>query len=556
MVTPLETLRDVLSAPRRHAALPRAALGQLAADLAVSDPRAVEELLAVVVAARDEAGPSHDETRSPRDTTGSPRDEAADALVDTVLDAVLARLWQRPPSSTGPSSAGSPTSAASAAVAPDGRWSPQLVDAVSRAYRRLGPHCRPRHHLLRALAQQASEPALAAFAELLASDPPARAEEIDLACVPLFQRPKYPAEALFPRLLEAVTNPAAAAIALDLANHVTRRGLVREHPAQARVDQLAALLGALVGELGRLEEHPDEYARDALELARRVGQGVQLAVSLCDSLALIGQPRVTPCLHQALALGHRRLRTEAAAALVRLGDDAGLDVLVEMAAEPAARCRALAYLAELDHIDRVDDLYRSPRALAEGQLAAWLTERAGLGLAPSQIEYLDERRLRWPGYEEPVDCYLFRFVYHLPGGELTGIGIAGPIVYWIRATLEHLSLDELYALYAGWCVEHPQIREVAAHALAPAARERIEPQLARLRAEGLRDVELVKVGDFFGERLPVVSAWRRDQQGTVVLDPERTCWYPSGGGPRPLGPGEAYFIHIGRKLLGAFNPVG
>src|SRR6185503_9186201 len=101
--------------------------------------------------------------------------------------------------------------------------------------------------------------------------------------------------------------------------------------------ELITLLGELVQTLLLLEERPDQFGDTAQELSRRVARGVALAVSLCDALALMGEQSATGKLNQALRVGHRRLRTEAAAALARLGEEAGVTELVQLAAEPVAR---------------------------------------------------------------------------------------------------------------------------------------------------------------------------------------------------------------------------
>ena len=70
---------------------------------------------------------------------------------------------------------------------------------------------------------------------------------------------------------------------------------------------------------------------------RQADEGVSLAVSLCDALALIGDASSTARLREAHEIRHRRLRVEAAAALARLGDEEGEKSLIELAAEPVAR---------------------------------------------------------------------------------------------------------------------------------------------------------------------------------------------------------------------------
>ncbi|MCU0716200.1 MAG: HEAT repeat domain-containing protein, partial [Pirellula sp.] len=63
-------------------------------------------------------------------------------------------------------------------------------------------------------------------------------------------------------------------------------------------------------------------------------------------------------LNQALDLKHRRIRTEAAFALGKLGEQHGIDALVEMAIDPAVRTRVIAYAEELGCIDKIDEQYR------------------------------------------------------------------------------------------------------------------------------------------------------------------------------------------------------
>src|SRR5262249_17257360 len=155
------------------------------------------------------------------------------------------------------------------------------------------------------------------------------------------------------------------------ANHLTRTRRVARHPATERADQLIALLGSVVDRLRRLEERPAEFGNSPADLRKVVAEGMPLVIGLCDALAWIGDPRAVGKLTQALELGHRRLRTEAAAALARLDQERGREKLIELTAQPAARLRALAYLEEIGLLDRVPEDRRSAAARAEGQFAEW-----------------------------------------------------------------------------------------------------------------------------------------------------------------------------------------
>jgi hypothetical protein len=427
------------------------------------------------------------------------------------------------------------------------------INQVASAYRALGARSRTRHHLLRLLAASGERAALAAFADLLAADPPAQSSEVALAFAPLLQHRVLHAEALFPKLWDCLEQPATAVLVLDLANFICRRGHMAVHPAAPRVARLAALLVGLVNRLARLQEHPEEFGRTPAALATIVGESMGLVVALCDALALIGDTSVTGKLHQALELTHRRVRTEAAFALARLGDDAGVDALAQMAAEPSARSRALAYLDELGLTDRASEADRSPASRAEGELAAWLAQPDRLGLPPSAIELIDSRRQHWPGFAEMVDCYLFRYEYVWRGRTQSNIAIVGPALHSIAADLADLPPADIYAAYAGWSAEHEEIDETAADALSPAQQAAWRELRLQLLRGGFDDLRPVKCARFFGEIHWVATARRGDQPGILVYDGTHAEWHASGVGNRPLGPTEIYQIYKGRKLLRAFN---
>ncbi len=432
---------------------------------------------------------------------------------------------------------------------------PETIERILRLYRRLAPQSRARPHLLRALAAAGDSDSLTAFVELLISDPP-QAEHDDpaLAFVPLFQQTEYSVDALFPRLLDILEQPAYAAVVLDLANFLTRRDRVDEHPAAGRVDQLAALLGGVVQRLERIAEQPKKFASSPQELTRLVAEGVALVVPLCDALALIGDDRVTGKLHQAMGLAHRRVRTEAAAALARLGDDAGLEMLAAMAAEPPVRTRALAYLDELGQGDRAAEEHRTPLARAEGEVAAWLAEPTHFAAPPASLELIDSCRLYWPGYSAQIPCFLFRFEYRLGERSHTGIALSGPVTHVLNVDLQDLPPADIYAAYVGWHAEHEDIRETPAEHLSPAEQAAWPDVRERLEMQGYSVVALVKLAHFFEQLHWVTTAEHGGRGGVAIIHGDDFHWHPTAATRRPLGPTEVYYLHKGREILRTFNP--
>jgi HEAT repeat protein len=425
---------------------------------------------------------------------------------------------------------------------------------VAATYRQLGPASESRHHLSRWLAADGSAAALAQFAELMAVDPPREARQADLAFVPLFQGSAPAVAALFPRLLDALAHPSIAAVVLDTANHAYRRGGMRPHPAADRADQLTALLGEVVSRLRSLEERPGQFGQSAEQVRLVVAEGTALVVGLCDALALMEHQPAVPKLTQALSLGHRRLRTEAAAALARLGQTAGIDALIELTAEPVVRNRAIAYLDEAGHGGRVPPERRSTQAQAEGELAAWLASPAQMGLPPQELTLVDSCRLHWPGFEAAVDCHLISFEYRFASGTLSGVGIVGPVTHVLPVDLEDLPPADIQAMYAGWHAEHEALTETDFDELPHEERVAFEPAAERLIEQGFTDVRPALLGRFFEDRTLVFQARHGDLPCIVLVEGDAAFRQPCGVNRRPLGPKEAYWLHKGRKLLRAFNP--
>jgi len=369
----------------------------------------------------------------------------------------------------------------------------------------------------------------------------------------LLQHAELDVAALFPRLLDGVAQLSVAALVLDVANYAKRRGLVERHPAADRAAELSMLLAKFVGALDRIERSAVEPSQSPQELRRMVSDAVPIVVALCDALALIGDPAIVGKLRQVLALGHRRLRTEAAAALARLGEEEGVEILVGMAAERVVRNRAIVYLEELDLVERVPERFRTPAARAEGTFAEWLAQPTQFGIAPHDVSLFDLCPQHWPGYAESVDCYLLRYEFQLPHGPLSGVGIVGPVTHCLPVDLEDLPPADIYAAYAGWHAEHDEIRETDAADLGEEERTAFARYAPNLEALGFADVSLVKLGRFFGQAVPVAAAIRGEVAGTVVVEGREVHWFPRGVTRRPIGPQEAYYIFKGRKLLRAFN---
>ena len=431
-----------------------------------------------------------------------------------------------------------------------------LCDHIGELYISLQTTQSPRHSLLTLLTLLGGEKDLKKFCELILNDPPKGNANAAAPLLPLFRRQSTNASQLFPNLLDGLANPDLAPAILDLANFLTREKRIASHPAAARKAELVRLLEGLAMGLETLQESAEEQ-NTAEDAHQRYSDSIALAVSLCDTLALIGDPKASGALRGLLNLGHRRLRVEASAALARLGDAEGQTSLMALAAEPSARLRVLKYAKDLGIVDAIDERFREPAAVAEAELAAYLSEPTVMGVPPTQCELFDSCTQYWPGFEEPRMCFLFRFTYRAWDAEqretcYTNIGIAGPVVHTFRSDLSDLSNADIYAAFAGWQAEHEDVFEMDVKRLPDSEQRFVDALNRRVALGGYQEVTALRLGSFFGEKILIASARKSDVLGVVVADAQHVYWYPRRN--QNSIPAEiAYSIYKGRRLLKAFN---
>ena len=426
--------------------------------------------------------------------------------------------------------------------------------AMKAVYDRLPPDFQSRAYLLQILATARDPNSLEALAEWFVLAPLAGSEDTAIALSPLMQFKDYDPAPLFPRLLDAIEQPATAATVMDLSNFVTRQQLVDTHPAAERATMLIGLLGQLAEQLGVIEELRDQPADSSEMLAQRVEDGVAMAVALCDALAQIGDKEAVGKLYQALGLSHRRLRTEAAAALAKLGEEAGEQALLELVTEPVTRLRVLAYAEELNLLDKIEPDQRNAAARAESELALWLAQPAQLGIPPTKLEMIDERNQYWPGYDELVDCFLFRFHYQFGDAEYANIAIVGPVTHAFSANLGDIPHSDIYAAFAGWQAQHDDIFEVDLADWDEGLVYEAERLERLLRDAGYDAIQMIRLGLFLGEKALIARATKSGQSCIAVADVHDVFSYRTDAGPRAIGANEAYAVYKGRKLLRTFNP--
>ncbi len=408
-------------------------------------------------------------------------------------------------------------------------------------------------HLIQMLAIQCDDDSLVALASCVEATPPASWQATAVGLSPLWNADGETLLALFHQLDGSLMQASVLSVVLDLAGHAVRSDKLPTHPWSERGDQFAQLLQSVICQLRTLQADPAKFGDDVDTVQAALHDGVALAIALCDALGLIGHKAAKEELEDAMELAHRRIQTEAAGALARMGEEAGRKHLVTLASDRVARQRAVAYAEELGCGDLIEEELRSGKAIAESQLAGWLSEPSQYGIAPSGMEMVDERTMYWPSYEEPRECFLFRYWFNFPAGKVENIGIAGPVCHAFAENLDSLSHDDVYAAFAGWHAEHEDIFSVPAHMLNTSQRREADKLLQRVYDLEFTEVKLEAITFFLGTVAVLAAAKLSGRNVTVVVDDQECLKMPRSEAPGSLTSEVVLAIYRGRKLLRSFN---
>ncbi len=412
-----------------------------------------------------------------------------------------------------------------------------------------------RYLLLHLLAMIRTPQSLAKLIAILKVGSPQKWFEAAQVLSPLMQKKDWPVAAFYPAAIDLIEHPSLASPILDLANYLHRENRTGGvHPAAERLPTLNSLLGEISGRLSQFEDDPRTFGDDVDTVQARLGEAVALAVSLCDTVGLIGDETSIGKLNQTVDLKHRRVQCEAAGALAKLGDQTGRSRLIELTKDPAARLRAIHYADEVGIGDRVPEDMRSEKATAESEVSLWLTQPQQMGVPPTGVEVVDQRRMLWPSFNDPVDVFLVRFEYNFGERVYSNIAIAGPVTFAMSADVADFAMADIYAIYAGWHAEHDEIFSVAAEQLNDAQQRVMHGLQKHLEISGYENLRPSLLGFFLDETAGVFAATRETKPCVVVTDGLETIDHPVAGRLRPITAGDLFNLFKGRKMLRTFNP--
>ena len=433
-------------------------------------------------------------------------------------------------------------------------WEAARLQNFETLYLAVAPDSQLPNHLLRWLATGTDTGRLELWVQLMGDQPPEDRQGIALSFAPLMKADFTPPEWFLDSLIDSPTRHSQVAPAIyDLCNFFYRHQLVDQHPALPRLEPLNELLAQLVSNLQQIESGKINPNIDVKAINRQVADSVALIVALCDTFALVDYQPAADNIINAMLLRHRRVQTESAAALARLGYAEGKKALIAMAAAPVSRLRVLAYAEELGFLDKISLELQGEIAVAESQLAIWLSEPQQMGLSPSAIQLVDNCEMYWPSYEHPVQCYLFRYSYGKGDNAHSNIGICGPLTHAFAADIQHLAPEDCYALFAGWQTTHLEIYSLSIEQATQTHSSEVRRMQSLLNEQEIEDLQIQTAAGFFGETLLIATGKLDNTTGTAVVDQNDVTWIPEGNSNAPIDWELAYALWRGRRLLTTFN---
>jgi hypothetical protein len=260
-----------------------------------------------------------------------------------------------------------------------------------------------------------------------------------------------------------------------------------------------------------------------------------------------------------LAIKHpdRGVQIEAAWAAAKLGREDGLRQLAAFCCDFKHAQPAKRYLSELGREDVIPAVANDPAFEALAEFSQWLAHPTELGRVPDDLEIVDHRNLAWPPVRELKPFWLIKYRVK----DTTGLGeddvecgLVGSTTFcFFCYKLAQRPPEDAYAVHCYWEMEQGGLIEESDVKEDPAEYHNL---LKQWRGGSLENPQMRLVAELspelhYPQRLVgLASARLEDSDGWVVLDGDRSEWYPKSEMPPDASESVVLKIHVGRSLLG------
>lgn len=265
----------------------------------------------------------------------------------------------------------------------------------------------------------------------------------------------------------------------------------------------------------------------------------------------------------ALALQHpnRDVQLEGAWAAGRSGREDGIQALADACLDVHHSARAMEYLREIGRPDRIPTQASDEEFQARAEFSQWLSHPNELGVVPDEVTIVAKREFVWPKEKDPKNFFVVRyFLKDRTGldGDDEDCGVVGSQTWcFFTMKMHQRPPEDVFSIHAYFEMEqYDLIKET------PVPEDfQSEPWIAQWTGEPLSDVELkttVRVSRTLkipSRQVAYGTAKLQGEPGHIVLDGERSTWYPDSEQPAEAIGDAPLMIHIGRQLLRIQDPV-
>lgn len=426
----------------------------------------------------------------------------------------------------------------------------QAIEWLQEIYSLLANSSLGRGYILAWMARSGNGDAFSWFVDQIAENPPLDPNALSVAFAPLLTSQDWNHSVLFQKLFSSVSDSLSINLAIDVANHLFRKGH-HPHPLTDYRVGLVEVLNSIVDRLEILQKSVPENAEVARSNAETVDESVAFITSIADALRLIGDRQTIGPLKRAMELEHRRIQCEAAVALAALKDPEGIKTLIALAEEPVVRKRVLSYAKELELDININPKFKTPAAIAESGFVEWLARQENFGVPPSECKLIDERLQYWPGFENAIPCMLFEFAYTAGENRFESVGIGAPCTFAFKSDLASLTADDCYQVFAGFDLEHDEVFLLEYSKATTRFRQEVDYLKQSFPADA--KIQWLGLGTYLGDKILMGQIDKSDEMGFVAWDGRYLAHLELSGAAQPFQWQLFWYWCVGKRLFASFE---
>jgi hypothetical protein len=197
-------------------------------------------------------------------------------------------------------------------------------------------------------------------------------------------------------------------------------------------------------------ESPEGHSRLRELLSSNKESESSYAISATAALPFISQQVSAELSEMASTHPDVVVRIENAWAQAKIGREPALAQLAEFARNPVYASRAIRYLEELGHAERIPEEARTADAKALAEMAEWLAHPNELGAPPDEVFIADTRELFWPPTNDRRQLWVIGYKHRSEGEPVEDYGLVGSTTWAMFSEPRVSKPTDIYAIHCCW----------------------------------------------------------------------------------------------------------